>query len=99
MEAALLNLDANAGRETINTLFRAAHSIKRGTVTPDLVLSDWNMPNMSGLQLLEALGAAGIHLKFGFITTEATTDMRAKATGAGAKFQGDPRPAHRLRQC
>ncbi len=28
----------------------------------------------------------GIKLTFGFITTEATPDMRAKAMGAGAKF-------------
>jgi len=56
------------------------------TSKPDLVLSDWNMPNMTGLQLLEALSADGVKLTFGFITTEATPDMRAKAIGAGAKF-------------
>jgi len=53
---------------------------------PDLVLSDWNMPNMTGLQLLEALRDEGIKLPFGFITTETTPDMRALALGAGAKF-------------
>ena len=53
---------------------------------PDLVLSDWNMPNMTGLQLLETLSKDGIHVTFGFITTEATQDMRTKALGAGAKF-------------
>lgn len=53
---------------------------------PDLVLSDWNMPNMTGLQLLEALTAEGIKLPFGFITTEVSPDMRAKALGAGARF-------------
>jgi len=53
---------------------------------PDLVLSDWNMPNMTGIELLEALRAKGINVTFGFITTEATPDMRAKAMGAGAKF-------------
>jgi two-component system chemotaxis response regulator CheY len=56
------------------------------TSKPDLVLSDWNMPNMTGLQLLETLTSEGVKLTFGFITTETTPDMRAKAFGAGAKF-------------
>jgi two-component system chemotaxis sensor kinase CheA len=33
MESGLLHLDANADRETINTIFRAAHSIKGGAGT------------------------------------------------------------------
>lgn len=53
---------------------------------PDLILSDWNMPNKSGLELLEALNAEGYNITFGFVTTEATAEMRAKATEAGAKF-------------
>ncbi len=53
---------------------------------PDLVLSDWNMPNMTGIELLENLNKDGIAVKFGFITTEATPEMRARATTAGAKF-------------
>ena len=53
---------------------------------PDLVLSDWNMPNMTGIELLETLRKEGIKLKFGFVTTEATPDMRARATTAGASF-------------
>ncbi|MAY39526.1 MULTISPECIES: response regulator [Spongiibacter] len=53
---------------------------------PDLVLADWNMPNMTGIELLEAMNAEGLKTKFGFITTEATADMRAKATAGGAKF-------------
>jgi len=53
---------------------------------PDLVLSDWNMPNMTGLQLLESLGKDGVKVTFGFVTTEASEEMLAKALGAGAKF-------------
>jgi len=53
---------------------------------PDLVLSDWNMPNMTGLQLLEALGKDSSRVPFGFVTTEATPEMRAKAAAAGAMF-------------
>jgi two-component system chemotaxis response regulator CheY len=53
---------------------------------PQLVLSDWNMPNMTGIELLETLGAEGIKVKFGFVTTEATPDMRARAATAGARF-------------
>ena len=50
------------------------------SASPDLVLSDWNMPNMTGIELLEKLAASGAKLKFGFVTTEATADMRARAT-------------------
>lgn len=53
---------------------------------PDLVLADWNMPNMTGIELLEALREEEINVDFGFITTESTTEMRKKATDAGAKF-------------
>ncbi|MCH8136760.1 MAG: response regulator [Proteobacteria bacterium] len=53
---------------------------------PDLVLADWNMPNMTGMELLEALRAENIDVTFGFITTESSKEMRQKATDAGAKF-------------
>jgi two-component system chemotaxis response regulator CheY len=53
---------------------------------PNLVLSDWNMPVMTGIELLENLGKEGIKIKFGFITTEATPEMRQRATAAGASF-------------
>ena len=53
---------------------------------PDLVLADWNMPNMTGIELLNALRAENNEVDFGFITTESTQEMRRKATDAGAKF-------------
>lgn len=63
---------------------KAYAAIQSGT--PDLVLSDWNMPNMTGIELLEKLAAEGVKVPFGFVTTEATPDMRARASSAGAKF-------------
>jgi two-component system chemotaxis response regulator CheY len=62
----------------------ALESIRKSV--PGLVLADWNMPNMNGIELLEALTAEGIDVKFGFITTESTTEMRRRATDAGALF-------------
>ena len=55
-------------------------------LNPDLILSDWNMPNMNGIDFLRALKEEGIGTSFGFITTEATTEMRDMATDAGASF-------------
>ena len=53
---------------------------------PDLVLSDWNMPNMTGIELLRALRAEGNDTPFGFVTSEGSTDMREAAEAAGALF-------------
>ncbi len=52
----------------------------------DLVLSDWNMPDMTGLQMLEKLNSEGPQVKFGFITSESTQEMKTKAQEAGALF-------------
>ncbi|HEY6877222.1 MAG TPA: response regulator [Polyangiales bacterium] len=53
---------------------------------PALVLSDWNMPDMSGYELLTKLREASIQVPFAMITTEGTPEMRAKAASAGALF-------------
>lgn len=53
---------------------------------PDLVLSDWNMPEMSGIELLGALRADAPAVKFGFVTSEATPEMRERAARSGALF-------------
>jgi len=53
---------------------------------PDLVLSDWNMPEMSGMELLQALRAEGNGVPFGFVTSEGGALQRERARQAGALF-------------
>jgi len=52
----------------------------------DVVLSDWNMPEMTGIELIQAVRAAKIPVRFGFVTSEGTESMRKQAAEAGADF-------------
>jgi two-component system chemotaxis response regulator CheY len=52
----------------------------------DLVLSDWNMPEMTGLELLESLRREGWAGPLGFITSESGRATRDRAYEAGASF-------------
>lgn len=53
---------------------------------PHLVLCDWNMPEMNGIELLQKLRQESINVKFGFVTSEGTTEMQQTATSSGALF-------------
>lgn len=53
---------------------------------PDLVLSDWNMPEMTGIDMLQALRGAGNQVPFGFVTSEGSEEMRTRAAQSGAAF-------------
>lgn len=53
---------------------------------PHLVLADWNMPNMTGIEMLRALREKGNGITVGFITSESTAEIRAEAEEAGASF-------------
>ena len=68
-------VQAANGREAVEAI---------SVAPPDLVLCDWNMPEMSGLELLTALRAAGWQVPFGFVTSEAAPQMREQALAAGA---------------
>ncbi len=53
---------------------------------PDLVLSDWNMPELTGIEMLRAMRAKGLDIPLGFITSEGSAEMREQADAAGALF-------------
>ncbi len=54
--------------------------------TPDLVLTDWNMPEMTGIELLLALKEREIQVKVGVVTSQGTAEMQEQAKQAGALF-------------
>ena len=56
------------------------------TWEPDLVLSDWHMPEMSGIELLKALNRQMLTTQIGFVTTETSPARKQEALEAGAKF-------------
>ena len=70
-------LEAQNGAEALSAVREAK---------PDLVLSDWNMPQMSGIELLTALRAEGNAVPFGFVTSEGDANQRDRARQAGALF-------------
>ncbi len=53
---------------------------------PDLILTDWNMPNLTGIEMLRSLREEGENVTVGFITSESTSEIRAEAKAAGASF-------------
>jgi len=53
---------------------------------PKLILSDWNMPEMNGIDFLRHLRAANNKVPFGFVTSETSAEMRSLAMETGASF-------------
>jgi two-component system chemotaxis response regulator CheY len=70
-------VEAENGQEALDSV-RASR--------PDVVLSDWNMPIMTGIELLEALRADGIDVPLGFVTSEGSNEFKERAFDAGAAF-------------
>ncbi len=52
----------------------------------DMIVTDLNMPNMNGLQMIEALRSSPAHtgIPIIFLTTESDAEMKARAKAAGA---------------
>jgi len=71
-------LEAGDGVEALKVL--------AGAAVPELALIDWNMPNMSGIDLLSALreNKAWDAMKVVMVTTEADVVRVQRALGQGA---------------
>ena len=50
---------------------------------PDLILTDWHMPGMDGMDLLRSVRERGLETPFVLITSEATEEMHAIAYREG----------------
>ena len=70
-------VEAENGREALDSIRSSP---------PDLVLANFNMPEMSGIELLEAIHEFGLDVPFGFITSDDSDDNVARARKAGAEF-------------
>lgn len=75
-----------SGHEIVEAENGRAALDKVSSEAPDLVLSDWNMPEMDGIDLLDALRSAGSSVPFGFVTSEGSPEMRTRAEQSGALF-------------
>ena len=65
---------------------------------PDLVLSDWNMPNMTGIECLQAMRSSGSAVPFGFVTSEGSRRCgRRRPTPAPSSSSRSPSPRTRSR--
>lgn len=63
--------------------------ITKLTANPDvaMIISDVNMPNMNGIEMVEAIKTAGKHgsVPIVMLTTEGSSDLIERAKAAGAK--------------
>ena len=59
---------------------------KLRTESPKVILSDWNMPEMSGIEFLTQVRHSRNNDPFGFITSEASAQIKDLAMKSGATF-------------
>jgi two-component system chemotaxis response regulator CheY len=79
---------ANIGAHNVEEAENGQDALQKLQAFPaDLILSDWNMPTMDGMGLLEAVRSSGnTHVRFGFITSQSSVESRERARAAGAMF-------------
>jgi two-component system response regulator DesR len=82
--AALLRLEADL--EVVGMARNGQQALALcGTLVPDIVLTDIEMPLMTGLELAAALSAAGSPCKVMIVTTFARAGYLRRALGAGVR--------------
>jgi two-component system chemotaxis response regulator CheY len=69
--------EAGSGKEALAAVRQVAF---------DFVLTDWNMPEMDGLEFLKTVRAEGPQVPVGFVTSECTPQMIELALSSGARF-------------
>lgn len=57
-----------------------------GDWQPDIILSDWYMPNMTGLELISIIKQRNLPIKVGIVTSEKKTNRLQHALDIGAEF-------------
>jgi CheY-like chemotaxis protein len=84
-------------RRALNSFEHETFSIKKassgkealviiGDWHPDIILSDWHMPGMSGLELISIIKRKNLPIKVGLVTTEKNPERLQQAIEAGAEF-------------
>lgn len=53
---------------------------------PDIVITDWHMPNMTGFELIKEVKSRELDVKIGLLTTETDSSLIKQAKQAGAIF-------------
>ncbi|KQQ54242.1 MULTISPECIES: response regulator [Rhizobium/Agrobacterium group] len=76
----------NAGYSITEAVDGADGLAKAKSGSFDLIVTDLNMPNMNGLEMIEALRQSPAHtgIPIIFLTTESDADMKTRAKAAGA---------------
>lgn len=69
--------EASNGKEALDMIQKGA---------PGLVLTDWAMPEMNGIELLQAVRERNLRVKIGVVTSQGSPEMREQAEAAGAIF-------------
>jgi len=77
---------SNAGYQVTEAVDGADGLAKAKGSSFDLIVTDLNMPNMNGLEMIETLRQSPAHtgIPIIFLTTESDADMKTRAKAAGA---------------